>query len=170
MRADTHDSPEQTSLHSRGLIHCCSSHVVDLESPSRTARPGHTCWHICDGTSDLVRQADRRLDHPQCPDRKRPSQKSLLCRVWVRGHRSVIMFGVLVVVLCPDRVADYGFSTGKREISLIVSLRVLRALRLGTCGTRYPPLRAGSKRRSRSVLARTHNCLWAILHGSLLWS
>jgi len=28
-----------------------------------------------------------------------------LCRFWVRGHRSEIMFGVLVVVLCPDRVA-----------------------------------------------------------------
>jgi|SRR5271166_6592611 len=30
----------------------------------------------------------------------------LLCRFWVQGHRSEIMFGVLVVVLCPDRVAD----------------------------------------------------------------
>jgi hypothetical protein len=26
------------------------------------------------------------------------------------------MFGVLVVVLCPDRVADLGFSTGERQI------------------------------------------------------
>ena len=41
------------------------------------------------------------------------------------------MFGVLVVVLCPDRVADLGFITSERQIPLIVSLRVLRALRLG---------------------------------------
>ena len=41
------------------------------------------------------------------------------------------MFGVLVVVLCPDRIADLGFSTGERQIPLIVSLGVLRALRLG---------------------------------------
>jgi hypothetical protein len=44
------------------------------------------------------------------------------------------MFGVLVVVLCPDRVAGLGFSTGERQIPLIVSLRVLRALPLGSCG------------------------------------
>ena len=41
------------------------------------------------------------------------------------------MFGVLVVVLCPDRVADLGFITSERQIPLIVFLRVLRALRLG---------------------------------------
>ena len=41
------------------------------------------------------------------------------------------MFGVLVVVLCPDRVADLGFSAGERQIPLIVSLRVLRALARG---------------------------------------
>jgi hypothetical protein len=58
------------------------------------------------GPGAHVRQADRKLGRPPRPGRKRPSQKSLLCRVWVRGHRSVIMFGVLVVVLCPDRVAD----------------------------------------------------------------
>jgi hypothetical protein len=45
------------------------------------------------------------------------------------------MFGVLVVVLCPDRVADLGFSAGERQIPLIVTLRVLRALRLGADGT-----------------------------------
>jgi len=80
------------------------------------------------------------------------------------------MFGVLVVILCPDRVADLGFSTGERQIPLIVSLRVLRALRLGAGGTRCPPLRAGSKWCCRSGLARTHDCLWAILRGSLLGS
>ena len=35
------------------------------------------------------------------------------------------MFGVLVVVLCPDRVADLSFSAGKRQVPLIVSLRGL---------------------------------------------
>ena len=41
------------------------------------------------------------------------------------------MLGVLVVVLCPDRVADLRFSAGQRQIPLIVSSRVLRARRLG---------------------------------------
>jgi hypothetical protein len=35
------------------------------------------------------------------------------------------MFGVLVVVLCRDRIADLDFGTGERQIPLIVSLRVL---------------------------------------------
>ena len=44
------------------------------------------------------------------------------------------MFGVLVIVLCPDGVADLGFSARKCEIPLVVSSRVLRAYRLGACG------------------------------------
>ena len=48
------------------------------------------------------------------------------------------MFGVLIVVLCPDRVADLGFGAGERQIPLIVSLRVLRA---GAGGT---PMSTGS--------------------------
>ena len=35
------------------------------------------------------------------------------------------MFGVLVVVLCPDDVADLSFGASERQIPLIVSLRVL---------------------------------------------
>jgi hypothetical protein len=35
------------------------------------------------------------------------------------------MFGVLVVVFCPDYVAALGFSLGERQIPLIVSLRVV---------------------------------------------
>src|SRR6516165_7508746 len=66
-------------------------------------------------------------------------------RFLVRAHRSEIMFGVLVVILCPDDIADLGFSTGERQIPFIVSLRVLGALRLGASGTRCPPLRACSK-------------------------
>src|ERR1700751_1369370 len=92
------------------------------------------------------------------PDHKRPSQRSLLPSFSVRGHRLKIVLGVLIVVLCPDRVADLGFGAGERQIPLIVSLRVLRA---GAGGTRCPPLRAGSKRRCRSWLARTHDWLWA---------
>src|SRR5258705_8145959 len=56
---------------------------------------------------------------------------SLLRRSSVRGHRSEIMFGVLVVVFCPDYVAALGFSLGERQIPLIVSLRVVRALLFG---------------------------------------
>jgi hypothetical protein len=38
------------------------------------------------------------------------------------------MFGVLVIVLCRDRVADLGFSAGERQVPLVVSSRVLRPL------------------------------------------
>ena len=40
------------------------------------------------------------------------------------------MFGVLVVVLCPDRVADLRFRTGERQIPLIAFLRILKVGRL----------------------------------------
>ena len=48
-----------------------------------------------------------------------------------RRHSSEIMFGVLVVVFCGDRVATLGFSSGERQIPLIVSLRIGRARRCG---------------------------------------
>ena len=57
------------------------------------------------------------------------------------------MFGVLVIVLCPDGVADLGFGASKRQIPLVISSRVLRAYRLGACGARCPPLRAGRQMR-----------------------
>jgi hypothetical protein len=44
------------------------------------------------------------------------------------------MFGVLIIVLCPDCVADLGFSAGERQIPLAVSSRVLRAYGLGARG------------------------------------
>ena len=94
-------------------------------------------WKLCAVASN--RNIPGRADH------KRPSQQRLLRPFSVRAHRSEIMFGVLVVVLCPDRVADLGFITSERQIPLIVSLRVLRALRLGAGGTRCPPLRACGK-------------------------
>ena len=49
----------------------------------------------------------------------------------VRRHRPEIMFGVLVVVFCGDCVAALGFSSGERQIPLIVSLRIGRARRCG---------------------------------------
>ena len=78
-------------------------------------------------------------------DGKWPSQQRLLRSFRIRGHRSEIMFRVLVIVLCPDCVADLGFSAGERQIPLVVSSRVLRAYRLGASGARCPLLRAGTK-------------------------
>jgi hypothetical protein len=53
-----------------------------------------------------------RQDHPQRPDRKRPVAASPLCRSGVRGHRSEIVFGVLVVILRSDQNARLGFGLG----------------------------------------------------------
>jgi len=61
-------------------------------------------------------------------------------------HRSVVMFGVLVVVLCRDRVAILRFSTGQRQIALIASLQVLKAIWLGSGRGRYPVLWPSCKR------------------------
>jgi hypothetical protein len=48
------------------------------------------------------------------------------------------MFGVLVIVLRSNRIAGPGLRLGEREIPLIVSLRVLRALRIGTIRCKPP--------------------------------
>jgi hypothetical protein len=50
------------------------------------------------------------------------------------------MLGVLVVVLRGDPVAGLGFGLGQRQISLIVSPRVVRAILLGAVGIRCPRL------------------------------
>ena len=50
----------------------------------------------------------------------------------VRRHSSEIVFGVLVVVFRSDCVATLGFSSGERQIPLIVSLRIGRARRCGS--------------------------------------
>jgi hypothetical protein len=57
------------------------------------------------------------------------------------------MFGVLVIVLCSDGVADLGFGASKHQIPLVISSGVLRAYRLGACGARCLPLRAGRQMR-----------------------
>ena len=67
-------------------------------------------------------------------------------RVW--RHRSEIMFGVLVIVLGANRIANLAFGAGESQIPLIVSLR--RIFRLGAAGARCPLVRARS-RRSGSV-------------------
>ncbi len=71
----------------------------------------------------------------------------------VRRHRSEIMFGVLVVIFCGDCVAVLGFSTGERQIPLIVSLRIGRARRCGP-GTRHPTLCAATDCRPWAAVIR----------------
>ena len=53
------------------------------------------------------------------------------------------MFGVLIVVLGSDDIAGLGFSLGQRQIPLVASLRILRALRPFARAIRFPPLRSG---------------------------
>ena len=76
-------------------------------------------------------------------------------------HRSEIMFGVLVVVLRRDRVAILRFSAGQRQVSLVASLQVLKAIWLGSGRGRYPVLWPSCKR------ARWRSCVSAISHFSL---
>lgn len=59
--------------------------------------------------------------------------RGLLRSFRIQGNRSKIMFRVLVIILGPDCVANLGFGAGKGQIPLVVSSRVLRAYRLGTC-------------------------------------
>ena len=46
------------------------------------------------------------------------------------------MFGVLVVVFCPDCISGLGFCSGERQIPFIVSSRVVRAVLFGAGGIR----------------------------------
>jgi hypothetical protein len=75
----------------------------------------------------------------------RASRKRLLRPFSVRRHQPEIVFSVLVVVLGPDDIPGPRFFLGKREISLVASLGVSMLVRLGSGGTRYPPLWARSK-------------------------
>ena len=65
-------------------------------------------------------------------------RRRLLCLFG--AHRSEIMFGVLIVVLCRDGIAILSFSMGHRQISLIGSLQALKAVWLGSGCGRYPAL------------------------------
>jgi hypothetical protein len=44
----------------------------------------------------------------------RRGKRCVFLRLLVRTHRSEIMLGVLVIILCPNRVADLGFGTSER--------------------------------------------------------
>src|SRR5947209_5722755 len=113
-----------------------------------TTYGGNTRWRGGKASCKNARSTENRTcpqyatrGAPATPRRNRCTKS--LCRFWVRGHRSEIMFGVLVVVLCPDCVADQGLGTGERQIALIVSLRISRPVRLGAAGARCPPLGVG---------------------------
>jgi hypothetical protein len=121
----------------------------DYKHPTKVVTRGSYCV----GRERQSPCLDQTLQEATCsplswafrPDREWPSQRRLLGSFRIRGHRSEIMFGVLVIVLCSDCVADLGFSAGERQIPFVVSSRVLRAYRLGASGARCPPLRAGTK-------------------------
>ena len=92
----------------------------------------------------------------------------LLSRSCVRRHRSEIVLGVLVVILCSNQITCLGFSLGQRQVPLIISLCVLRTLRLRARSVRGPPLWAGIKGRYRSWLVRSPFRRRSILHPVLL--
>ena len=96
---------------------------------------GNTVHVMRIATGQITAHSTTRLSSPA----HRAPRRSLLCRSSVQGHRSEIMFGVLVVVLGRDQIAALGFSLGQRQIPLIVSLRVMRALRLWAGSTGWPP-------------------------------
>jgi len=91
------------------------------------------------------------------------------------------MLGVLVVVLCPNHVADLGFSAGERQISLIVSLRVLRALwgghRVPSAPSRFeraPNDAAGLGRRTLGIVigpfCMAHSLVMAVEYALCNWT
>jgi hypothetical protein len=48
------------------------------------------------------------------------------------------MLGVLIIILCTDGIAVLVFRTSERHIPLIVPLRAVRAIRLGTAAAVDP--------------------------------
>ena len=78
------------------------------------------------------------------------------------------MFGVLVGILGPDHIPGLSLSLGQRKITLVASLRGLRAPHFGPVNIRCPPFRAVSGRRCGFGTVRIRRCFRAILHGSLL--
>ena len=85
--------------------------------------------------------------------RQRKFHASVLVLVRTRVHRSEVMFRVLVVILCCDRIAILSFSAGQRQISLIGYFHVLKALRLRSGRSRSPTIGPIGSRCSRSKLA-----------------
>ena len=67
------------------------------------------------------------------------------------------MFGVLVVVFCPDGVAALDFSLGERQIPLIVSLRIVKALLFG--GRHSMTTALSGQQTALPVWADAYSCL-----------
>ena len=63
------------------------------------------------------------------------------------------MFGVLEVVLRADDIASLDFGLGQRHVTLIASLRILRAPLIVARAILFPAFWAGTIRRVRSGLA-----------------
>jgi hypothetical protein len=99
-------------------------------------------------------------------NRLRPTSTERLLRRWsVCRHQSEIVFGVLVIIFCPDDIPGSCFFLGQREIILIASQGALKPVRGRADSTRIRSLGARGKRPNRSGSARTRA---AILHGLLL--
>ena len=72
-----------------------------------------------------------------------------------------VMFGVLIIVLRPDCIADLGFSPRERQVSLIVPLGILRVFRFRTARTGCPLARYSKCGYCPSGFVRNHDCLSA---------
>jgi hypothetical protein len=75
-----------------------------------------------------------------------------------------MMLGVLVVVLRRDHISRSGLGLGQRDITLIVSLRVVRSLDLWAWTTRWLSTRAVGERGRSPELACIHICASTMLH------
>ena len=106
---------------------------------ARLSPDRHRAWDCATGNGQAALGLARQFGSVVASD---ASPRQLL-RILV--HRPEIVFGVLEIVLRGNPVASQRFRVSQRQIAFIVSLRVLRALRLGAGGTRCPLLRAGSK-------------------------
>src|SRR5579859_4775725 len=97
--------------------------------------------------------------------------RSSRCRLLVvtcfsgRGHRSEIMFGVLIIVLGANGVSGYSLSTSEFQVSYVVSSCVLDRHVRGASGCGL--LRPHTWSCCRLPFAPSH-CLWAPLHRSSL--
>jgi hypothetical protein len=67
--------------------------------------------------------------NPSLPPLSRGSEYGNPMSLLARGHRPEIMFGVLVVVLGRDPIARLDFGLGQCQITFIVFLRVVGAVR-----------------------------------------
>ena len=85
-------------------------------------------------------KTEREKGLPPLADWVPIARRRLRSTVSIPGHRSVVMFGMLVIVFRRHNIARPGFLLGKREISLVVSKRACGTVHLGAVGIRCPPL------------------------------